>query len=126
LIRWPFSKFARGGGLSCDASEGFPGLLWEVPHQALQDGPGDVLLELGFVHGWAIDPVVAALPRLLYSFEDAHLPHGFEEVDYAGSADGVGLELGVDPVPYGSGAEALGGGPDGSEGELLVVLEDGP
>jgi hypothetical protein len=69
--------------------------------------------------------VVAALPRLLYSFEDAHLPHGFEEVDYAGSADGVGLELGVDSVPYGSGAEALGGGPDGSEGELLVVLEDG-
>jgi hypothetical protein len=34
--------------------------------------------------------------------------------------------LGVDSVPYGFGAEALGGGPDGSEGELLIVLEDGP
>jgi hypothetical protein len=29
------------------------GLLWEVPQEALQDGPGDVLFELGFVHGWA-------------------------------------------------------------------------
>jgi len=33
--------------------DGLGGLLGEVPHQALQDGPGDVLLELGFVHGWA-------------------------------------------------------------------------
>jgi hypothetical protein len=70
--------------------------------------------------------VVAALPRHLFPFEDAHLLHGFEEVDDAGAADGVGLELGVDSVPYGSGAETLGGGPDGSEGDLLVVLEDGP
>jgi hypothetical protein len=68
---------------------------------------------------------MAALPRLLVSLEDAYLPHGFEEVDDAGAADGVGLELGVDSVPYGFGAEALGGGPDGSEGDLLVVLEDG-
>jgi len=29
------------------------GLLGEVPQEALQDGPGDVLFELGFVHGWA-------------------------------------------------------------------------
>jgi hypothetical protein len=48
--------------------------------------------------------VVAALPRLLDSLEDAGLPHRFEEVDDAGAADGVGLELGVDSVPYGSGA----------------------
>jgi hypothetical protein len=27
--------------------DGLCGLLWEVPHQALQDGPGDVLFELG-------------------------------------------------------------------------------
>ena len=72
-----------------------PRLLWEVPHQALQDGPSDVLLELGFVHGWAVDPSVPALPRLLVSLEDAGLPHGFEEVDYAGAAYGVGLEFGV-------------------------------
>jgi hypothetical protein len=69
---------------------------------------------------------VPSLPGLLISLEDAGLPHGLEEVDYAGAADGVGLELGVDSVPYGFGAEAFGVGPDGSEGELLVVLEDRP
>jgi len=84
------------------------------------------LFIFGFVHGGAVDPVVAALPRLLDSLEDACLPHRLEEVDDTGAADGVGLELGVDSVPYGFGAEALGGGPDGSEGELLLVLEDGP
>jgi hypothetical protein len=52
--------------------------------------------------------VVSTLPRLLDSLEDACLPHGLEEVDDAGAADGVGLELGVDSVPYGFGAEALG------------------
>jgi len=67
-----------------------------------------------------------ALPRPLLTLKDTCLPHGLEEVDDTGAADGVGLELGVDSVPYGFGAEALGGGPDGSEGELLVVLEDGP
>jgi hypothetical protein len=73
----------------------------------------------------AVDPAVSSLPRLLVSLEDACLPHGLEEVDDAGAADCVGLEFGVDSVPYGFGAEALGGGPDGSEGELLLVLEDG-
>jgi hypothetical protein len=67
---------------------------------------------------------VSSLPRLLLSLEDACLPHGLEEVNYAGAAYGVGLEFGVDSVPYGFGAEALWGGPDGSEGELLLVLED--
>ena len=33
--------------------DGLGGLLGEVPQEALQDGPGDVLFELGFVHGWA-------------------------------------------------------------------------
>jgi len=106
--------------------DGLGGLLGEVPYQALQDGPGDVLLEPCLIHGGAVDPAVPALPRPLDSLEDAGLPHGFEEVDDAGSVYGVGLELGVDSVPYGFGAEALGGGPDGSEGELLVVLQDRP
>ena len=101
-------------------------LLGEALHQGLKQLCCDELLELGLVHGGAVDPVVAALPRPLLSLEDAGLPHGLEEVDYAGAADGVGLELGVDSVPYGFRAEALGVGPDGSEGELLVVLEEGP
>jgi len=48
--------------------------------------------------------VVAALPRPLDSLEDAGLSHRLEEVNDAGAADGVGLELGVDSVPYGFGA----------------------
>ena len=84
-----------------------PRLLWEVPHQALQYGPGDVLFELGFAHGGTVDPAVAAFPRLLVSLEDACLPHGFEEVDYAGAADGLALEPRVNPIPHRTGAEAL-------------------
>jgi len=96
------------GSLGLQVFEGRPGLLWEVPHQALQDGPGDVLLELGLVYGWAVDPAVASLPCPLFTLKDAGLPHGFEEVDDTGAADGVGLELGVDSVPYCFGAEAFG------------------
>jgi len=70
-----------------------PCFLWEVPHQVFEYRFSDELFELGLVHGWAVDPAVAALPRLLVSLEDAGLPHGFEEVDDAGAADGVGLEL---------------------------------
>jgi len=101
-------------------------LFGEVPHEAPEYCLSDKLFELGLVHGGAVDPAVAAFPRLLYSFEDAYLPHGFEEVDYAGAADGVGLELGVDSVPYDFGAEALRARPDHPERNLLVVLEDGP
>ena len=63
--------------------DGLGGLLGEVPHQALQDGPSDVLLELGLVHGWAVDPSVASLPRPLLTLKDAGLPHRLEEVDNA-------------------------------------------
>jgi len=69
--------------------------------------------------------MVSALLPLLVSIEDIHLPHGFEEVYYPSPADGVGLELGVDPVSYMFGAEAFGAQPDGSDGKLLIVLEDG-
>jgi hypothetical protein len=69
--------------------------------------------------------MVSALLHLLVSIEDIHLPHGFEEVYYIGSADGVGLELSVDPVSYMFRAEAFGAQPDGSDGKLLIVLEDG-
>ena len=61
--------------------DGLGGLLGEVPEEALQYGPGDELFELGLVHGWAVDPVVAALPRPLLTLEDAYFPHGLEEVD---------------------------------------------
>jgi len=106
--------------------DGLGGLLGEVPHQALQDGPGDVLFELGLVHGWAVDPAVSVLPRFLDSLEDAGLPHGLEEVDDAGLADGVRLELGVNPIPHYPGTEALRARPDHPQGDLLVVLDDGP
>ena len=48
-----------------DLFDCFSSLLGKVPHQALQDGPGDVLFELCVVHGGAVDPAVPALPRLL-------------------------------------------------------------
>ena len=106
--------------------DGLGGLLGEVPHEAPEYRLGDELLELGFVHGGAVDPAVSSLPRFLFSFECAHLPHGFEKIDDAGAADGVGFELGVDSVAYLLGAEALGALPDHPDGDLLVVLEDGP
>ena len=108
LVVYVYLKYFIVSDTSSDLFDCFSSLLGEVSHQTLQYGPGVVLFELGFGHGWAVDPVVSTLPRLLYSFECAYLPHRFEEVDYAGAADGVGLELGVDSVPYGSGAEALG------------------
>ena len=125
LVVYVYLKYFRVSDTRSDLFDCFSSLLGEVSHQALQYGPGDVLLELGFGHGGAVYPVVSAFPRLLDYLEDAGLPHGLKEVDDAGSADGVGLELFVDSVPYGFGAETPGGGPDGSEGELLVVLEDG-
>ena len=46
--------------------DGLGGLLGEVPQEALQDGPGDVLLELGLVNGGAVNPGVAAPPYLYF------------------------------------------------------------
>jgi hypothetical protein len=50
--------------------------------------------------------VVSTLPRLLDSLEDAGLPHGFEEVDYACATDGFASPL-VYLVPDLAGVEAL-------------------
>jgi len=126
LVVYVYLKYFRVSDTRSDLFDCFSSLLGEVSHQALQDGPSDVLFELGFAHGGTVDPVVSTLPRPLDSLDDAGLPHGLEEVDYTSAADGVGLELGVHPIHHGFGAEAFGVGPDGSEGELLVVLEDSP
>ena len=64
------------------------------------------MFKLGLIHGGAVDPVVAALPRPLFPFEDAGLPHGFEEVDYVGAAYGFASPL-VYLVPDLAGVEAL-------------------
>jgi len=125
LVVYVYLKYFTVSDTRSDLFDCFSSLLGEVSHQALQDGSGDVLLEPCLIHPRVVDPVVASLPRPLYSLEDPGLPHGFEDVDDAGAAYGVGLELGVDSVPYGFGAEASVVSPDGSEGELLVVLEDG-
>jgi len=101
-------------------------ILWKVAHQAFQQRFNDELLELGLVHGWAADPSVSSLPGLLISLEDASLPHGLEEVDDAGAADGLALEPRVNPIPHCPRAEALRARPDHPERDLLVVLEDGP
>lgn len=86
--------------------------FWKISKEVFEYRLGDELLELCFVHGWAVDPVVAAFPGLLDSLEDAGLPHGFEEVDDAGAADGLALKLHIHPVPDGSRVEALGARPD--------------
>ena len=98
------------GSLGLQVFDGRPGFLGEVPHQALQDDPGDVLFKLGLIHRGTIDPVVAALPRPLDSLENADLLHRLEEVDDAGATDGLTLVPRINPIHDSLGAEAFGGG----------------
>ncbi len=67
LVVYVYLKYFTVSDTRSDLFDCFSSLLGEVSHQALQYGPGDVLFEPCFVHGWAVDPVVAALSHLLFS-----------------------------------------------------------